>query len=494
MQNVIVRRAWYTSCMSASSVRIPTFTISVGLILALVAIFIAAGVPTAPIVLLGVLVALAFTYRFTAPVFYLAVALTPFIGIRVLVPTGSLLLGTRAFSGTLDLGLAEIVFFFLLAIWIVKMLWNWRRRNDPQWSPRFPLLASYGSLFLAHVVSVWSPLAPDPSLVIKYAFRPVLFDYLAFVALPVNLIRSHRRLSATLGVVATVGTIAAVNGLISVFFPSGSGSFFGSAHPLAIFGVSALGENHNELAEILVFSAPATLALSWLVRSSVSKRLLFAAAAFQFLIGLMTFTRTAWIVYAIEVAFLLATIWRTSVQTYIREVAIALLLLLPLGGAMIAYSVSQTATSSNSTRLMLTQIAFELFRSSPWLGAGAGSFVDRVGSTQVFLLEYGEPLDSHGIIQKIGAETGILGLLALAFVIVHIGRIAWSGARRIRNGPYWGAYALLIAGTMGALAYQIFNTDYWTGKMWLPVGILLAATSVFRESVLKGEPRDILDA
>jgi hypothetical protein len=36
-------------------------------------------------------------------------------------------------------------------------------------------------------------------------------------------------------------------------------------------------------------------------------------------------------------------------------------------------------------------------------------------------------------------------------------------------------YHLLVAGALGAFVYQIFNTDYWTGKMWLPIGLMLAA-------------------
>ncbi len=69
-------------------------------------------------------------------------------------------------------------------------------------------------------------------------------------------------------------------------------------------------------------------------------------------------------------------------------------------------------------------------------------------------------------------------------------------------------YRLLVAGAGGAAVYQLFNTDYWTGKLWLPIGLMLAAGFVLQldnsgsrpaakepapESSAAG-PRDILEA
>jgi len=462
-----------------------SFTFSAFLILALVAVFIAFGVPMAPILALGGIVVFAFAFRFTEAFLYLAIFLTPLTGLRLVIPSGGLQLITSAFSDTLDIPIAEGVFIILLAVWAVKVFLYWRRRNDRQWQPEFPIWSSYAVFVFAHAVSAFSPLMPDASVVLKYAARPVLFDYLAFVALPVNLIRSRRRLVNALWMIAGIGTLAALNGLLSIFFTPGA--FLSAAQPLSVFGLSALGENHNELAEVLVFTAPATLALSRLITVSRIRRVLEGLAVFQALICLLTFTRTGWIVLGLEIVVLCATIWREAVKKQIRAVLIIVLLMVPLGAAMAVYSVSQTAVSSNSTRLMLSEIAYDLFLSSPVFGAGAGTFADRVGSTQVFLIEYGIPLDSHGFLQKIMAETGIIGLLALCFVAFQLFRVAVSGIRSIRTTPYYAAYMMIGVGALGAIGYQLFNTGYWTGKMWLPIGIFLAATQV-----LKPSPRDIL--
>jgi hypothetical protein len=446
------------------------------LILALSAVFVAAGFPYQPILVLGCVCALAFSVRYIYLALYAGIALAPFIGMRVVIPTGSLSF-SGAVNGSIDVSLGEVVLFFVLLAWCCRLLVQWWHRRDQQWRPRLPLIQSYLLLFIAHLASAFSPLQPDPALVVKYSLRPVLFDYLAFIALPVNLLRSRRRYCAALSVLVGVGVLSALDGLVSVFFPANSGAVLGRAYPLPILGVSAIGENYNELAELLVFTVPFTLALAGLVKNPRSKRLLQAAAAFQFFVGLLTFTRTIWIVFACQLAFMALTVWRDALKKYLSTLLVIGVLLLPLGIGMAAYSVSQTAQSSNSTRLMLSEIAFELYQSSPWVGAGAGTFLDRVGSTQVFLIEYGDPLDSHGFIQKLMAETGTFGLIAISIVLIQLGWMLWRARTEI-HGEMRTVYVLLISGVGGAFLYQCFNTDYWTAKLWLPFGFLLAGMNL----------------
>jgi len=417
-------------------------------------------------------------FRYTYFTLFFGLALTPFLGLTVSIPTGHLLFGERAFGGSIDISAAEVVLGIVLLVWAVKLLMYWFRRHDAQWRPRLPLIGSYSALVAAHLISGVSPLLPDPVLVAKFAFRPVLFSYLAFIALPVNLLRSRQRLITVLGILSAVGVFAAVTGLVSVFFPSG-GAFVGRAHPLPLFGVSALGENHNELAELLVWTSLVSIALAELISDVRWRRLLYGAAAFQACIVLFTFTRTGWIVLLAEAAVLCATVWRDRIRRHLRALCITGLLLLPLAGAMAAYSVSESASDSTSTRLMLSEIAWSLFRSSPWVGAGAGSFFDRVGATHIFLQEYGAPLDSHGILQKIGAETGAFGLLALCAVMLHFVALIRRGLPRITSSSSQRAFVMLATAAGGAFFYQVFNTAYWTGTLWLPIGLALVAARVF---------------
>lgn len=449
------------------------------LALSLVVMFIGIDVTGGPRTLFIIVATLGFVLRYTQFSFYVGIALVPFLGILFSLPTGRWVFGLRAFGGSVDISLGELILFFVLAAWSIKLIARWRVRREEQRLPLFPLWKSYLFLFLAHLVSAFSPLQPNALLVTKFAFRPVLFSYLAFILLPVNFITSRRRLMATLAILAVVGTAAAVNGFVSLFFPTTPSHIIARAHPLPIFGVHALGENYNELADLLIWTAPATFALLYLVTRDPQRRLLGAAAGFQAIIALLTFTRTAWIALALQGVFLLATELRENVKRFTREIVLACLVLLPLTAILLTVSVSTIGLSSLSTRVMLTQIALQTFAASPWLGGGAGTFLDRVGSTRVFVLEYGDPLDSHGFIQKLAAETGLLGIGAMGIIFAHVVLVCRNGLCKIVARAERAAAIFLFAGAGGAFVYQLFNTDYWTSKLWLPIGLAFAGLAVF---------------
>ena len=151
--------------------------------------------------------------------------------------------------------------------------------------------------------------------------------------------------------------------------------------------------------------------------------------------------------------------------------------LLPLGIAMIAFSATPFVQSSTSTRIMLTEIALNTWADSPWIGAGAGTFVERVGGTAIFFIEYGNPLDSHGWVQKLLAEVGAIGTLAVAYFLYRVYRFVRESLALFIQHPVERRVFLILAITaLGALVYQLFNTNYWTGKLWFPLGVLFAAS------------------
>lgn len=447
--------------------------------LAVSAICIALGVPFGPVLFFGVVSGLIIAFRYTYFSYYAAIALTPFLGFMISIPTGEIAFGRRAFGGAIDISVAEVVFLAVLAAWSLKIIFFWVRRHDGNWRPRFPLAISYASLFAAHLLSAFSPLQPAAVLVFKFALRPVLFSYLAYVALPFNLLRSRRRLVVALSILSGVGVIGAVNGAISLFFVGPNSQFIRRAHPLPMFGIPALGDNHNLLAELMAATTLITLALSVLESRENIRRLLVGAAIFQGIIGLLTFSRTVWIVFIAQAAFLFLARYRETLRRHLAGIIAALIVVIPLAITMTRISASNVATSSNSTRIALLEIALDVFRTSPWLGGGAGTFVERVGGAHVFRLEYGEPLDAHGFIQKLAAETGVVGILAFIFVALHFSWVIRRGWEGIAHDQDRRAMLFLIAGAGGAILYQLFNTNYWTGKMWLPLGLALAALNVF---------------
>lgn len=421
-------------------------------------------------------IVLLIAWRAPYAMFYLAIFAAPFIGWIVSLSTGTVELGERAFGGSIDVPLCDLIALIALAAWAFRLLFVWHKRKQTDWKPWLPLGVSFGLLVLAHMISLFSIAEPNPLLVIKYSLRPVLFSYIAWVLLPTNFLRSRRRLLTTLGLLITSGVIFAFDGLRSLFVFDGG---LHRARPLPLFGISPIGTNHNVLAEWLVFIAPITLCVAELVDDKRRKRLLYGIAAFITLIALLTFARSAWITLIVQAAWLLYLNYGRELRRHWQKLVTGLVLLSPLAIYTVLFSSRTEVQSSTDSRSMMAGIAWSLFKNSPWIGVGAGTFADRIGATWLFAYEFGVPLDSHGILQKLLAETGLLGFSAFVFVLIVLGRWLWRTWKAFKiDSIERRAYACLVVGLIGAFSYQLFNTTYWSAKLWLPVGIAFAGARV----------------
>lgn len=417
-------------------------------------------------------IVLLIAWRAPYAVFYTTIFVAPFIGWVVSLSTGTIQVGERVFGGSIDVPMSDLLALIALASWAFRLLFIWQKRKQADWKPWLPLGISFGLLVAAHFLSILSIAEPNPLFVVKYALRPVLFSYMAWVLLPTNFLRSRRRFVTTLGILITSGMLFALDGFRSLFVFD---TALHRARPLPMFGVSPIGINHNVLAEWLVFVAPLALCLAELCQEKKQKRLLYVLAAFMTLIALLTFARSAWITLILQAGVLAYFNYRQAVRKHVRELVTGLMVLSPLAVYMVIFSSRTEIQGSTDARAMLAGIAWSLFKNSPWIGVGAGTFVDRVGATWLFTYEFGAPLDSHGILQKLVAETGLLGLLAFAGVLFVLGRWVWNMWKSFKVDSFERrAFACLVVAMVGAFSYQIFNTTYWSAKLWLPVGIALA--------------------
>lgn len=457
----------------------PLLRIGWGLFLATVlgALGVAFGFQLSITFVLGLLLVVVCAWRLPYFLFFLSIFTAPLLGWLISLSTGTVQFGARVFGGSIDVPVGDLCALLALTAWGIRLLFLWGEKKDLFWKPWLPLVLPYGFLVAVHLATILSPAQPDPVLVVKYTLRPVLFAYLTSVALPVNFLRSRTRLETALLLLVLSGTMFALDGFLSLFV--GGGGLY-RAHPLLWFGVYPIGENHNVLAEWLLFTAPVALAYAKLTHSKRAARLSLASAGFMALIALLTFARSAWIVFFVELLFLSALLWSKQLKQAKQRVVQGLALFSPLAIYMIFFSAKAEVQGSTDARAMLAGIALELFRESPIIGVGAGTFVNHVASTWSFIYEYGSPLDSHGYLQKLAAETGMLGLIAFAAVVLVLAWYLVSAWRELRSSSANDKelFAYLCAGVMGAFVYQIFNTTYWTLKLWLPVGIALAATRI----------------
>jgi O-antigen ligase len=140
----------------------------------------------------------------------------------------------------------------------------------------------------------------------------------------------------------------------------------------------------------------------------------------------------------------------------------------------------QTSTSS---RMLLSEIAWSSWLTSPILGHGPGTFIDIVGQTFVFVVEFGSPLDSHGFAQKLLVEQGALGLLAYFGVLAYF---LWYLIRFFRHEnndrtKFQTLCFVLIFSSM--IVFELFSTSYYQARFWLPLGVALAFIKLNQETV-----------
>ncbi len=155
--------------------------------------------------------------------------------------------------------------------------------------------------------------------------------------------------------------------------------------------------------------------------------------------------------------------------------------LIPLSWRMIALQADNVSSTEN--RLLLTEISWQAFVDQPLLGHGSGSYMDLVASNLRFIAKYGAPIDAHGMLQKIIAENGILGLAAWFFILLVLGKLAWQAFHIYPRSRNW-LLPLFLAGA-GGLFFQLFNTSYFKGKVWLPITLGLVAIRLLEEKKIK---------
>jgi len=260
--------------------------------------------------------------------------------------------------------------------------------------------------------------------------------------------------------------------------------------PGSIFGFAPLTYNHNILAEVLIVAIPIAFLFFTNPKLQNTKVHKYDFLAFIFLIitTLLTFSRAAWIALFFE---LILYIWLTrksnlpNKKDQVAEKLFSkqLLLLATILSPFIIYfgifSFSSIVTSSNIARWDMTQIAWTYFAEHPLIGNGVGSFVGLVADTRLFTVEYGDPLDAHGIIQKLLAEQGLLGFTTFFIFVVWLLTTLYRGIYQAKNDEAKKIEIALFLTVVGSLIFQLFNASYYSPHLWLPIGLAITAKKIY---------------
>ncbi|HUY97011.1 MAG TPA: O-antigen ligase family protein [Verrucomicrobiae bacterium] len=191
---------------------------------------------------------------------------------------------------------------------------------------------------------------------------------------------------------------------------------------------------------------------------------------------LLSFSRAGWIALAAVVVFVaLFTAYRW--QTVLAVVGVAIVAVVSSPGVrqriLVEFSVGSRHNSA-STRIELWRSTLNLLRHHPLTGSGLAGFKQALLPYQVKGYVTGS-IYPHDIILNFWVETGLLGLIAFAWLVAAVARTSFGGLRRDRwtRALCIGVLGLLVAVLVhGAVDVPYFKNDQALA-FWAILGLQL---------------------
>jgi putative inorganic carbon (HCO3(-)) transporter len=429
----------------------------------------------------------------------LATLVRPQLGVLLVVlavPFGSL---RQVRIGVMNVGVTEVLVALVLAAWLMRMIA--RREVTVKWPP---LTLPFGLFFIVLSLSSLGSVSLQHSLkeLVKWV------EVLALYVLAAN-VMTGRWKKALVAVLLGTGALAALHGIFQFLFQIGPEEFILFGRFMRAHGTF---EQPNPYAGYLGLTLPLAIGLVFAVivpmGRRVSSRWLVYAGGTGALIAIavvMSWSRGAWLGIAAAGGVMLVAVAARSGRAAVLGVVFAVLLaylLLAGGASLLPPSIVQRfsdfvpylgvadvrgveITDANFAvveRMAHWQAAIEMWTDRPWLGVGIGNY-------EVVYARYSLPLwpvalgHAHNYYLNIGAEAGIIGLLAYLVLWGAALLQSWKATRHARDWN-WGM-ALGVLGVIVHLSIHNLFDNLFVHAMYLQVAILLGLLAS-----LKNAPQD----
>ncbi|MFA6551090.1 MAG: O-antigen ligase family protein [Patescibacteria group bacterium] len=390
------------------------------------------------------------------------------------------------YPGNFKIPFVDIIGIFVFCAFCSRLIYL-SRANISQFKKEFnfPVLLPYlAFLTVAFLSALYSGRAEESTW---YVVRWIVMFYFIYIFLPVNIIRDKKHLQGVIVSIVLSALAVSLMGLASLPQQDSNNEFV-RIKPIAIAGIYPIEENQKHISETVLTAL--ALVLAWPLLSGKRKipTKIWALSAFFALIALGSFARTAWIVLALQACLIIIYYYCHDRINWQKIAAIILILLtisLPAFWYMTKLQTSSTGIGSTESRWLMTVIGFQGWQEHFWLGMGPGRFEPMLETNIYFFAKYGRTFDAHGILQKISTETGILGLAAFfwlsGLIFCKLGALIFKLKQR-RQEQEILFYVSLAA--VSIFMFEFFDTFYYKGKLWLIVGVALAAAKLINEGKL----------
>ncbi|MCL4441114.1 MAG: O-antigen ligase family protein [Firmicutes bacterium] len=373
-------------------------------------------------------------------------------------------------SGSWD----ELLLVFIIAAWPVQMAVRGRL------SYRYTGLEVPLLIYLGVAIFLFLMRSPNISLAIE-GLR-VYLEYMLWFLVGSNLILNRRQFNALVkGMIAAAFLVAAYGIYQYMTGISTPDSWVDKAEG-NVSRVYSIVKSPNVLGSLLLFFIPVTAAQMF---NSISRRdrcIYLAALTAQLACLVLSGSRGAWLAFGASAA-IFSLMYNPRLLAILAAAAAAAVNLVPSIAARLGYlfSPAYMASSSRGGRLALWTMGYNKFLYSPVLGSGFGTFGGAVAARRVPGSTY---VDNFYL--KTLVESGVLGLLALLWVIAEVFRHGYAAYKKISCPSLKIMAAALITGLLGVTLHNsvenIFEVPMMSTYFWFLAGVLLSLPHIEKTS------------
>ena len=327
---------------------------------------------------------------------------------------------------------------------------------------------------LAAVLSLVLPDLVEPKVALR-EFRTAIAEPMIFYLLVLRFVRTRRQIEWLVGGLVLTAAIVGRYGIEQYLLNRGAwemdgvrrvSSFYPSATALGLF-----------LGRIL----PIAGALAILLPNG-GRRLGYAILCLPIAAGLiLSWTRAAWLgVFAAFALLVVLTGGRRLVAGFVGASAVAIAGLLVTRPERIT-ALFSTGEGTHTSRLVIWQSAANVLRDHPITGVGLDQYLHldaaRYGIPHIRFMLYSHP---HNLLLDFWIRLGLLGLIALVWLLVRFYRQALALRRDLRD-PFCVALALGLIGSMTHfVVHGLFDLAYFQSDLAFLFWLTLALIEVLR--------------
>jgi O-antigen ligase len=317
-------------------------------------------------------------------------------------------------------------------------------------------------------------------------YRAYLIEPIAFGLVLTNVIRTPRRASMVFAGLALGAAVAGLANSYVVF-----SGLINHSYDVAVTPPVVIYSTANAVA---LYVVPITaLAISLTLYGRREER--WGAAVFVVIgtiITALSFSRGGYLALAAVVFFAVLLHRRRLPLLGLALVGLAALAVIPPIRTRVLIETQNVYGNTIQSRIDLWTAAVKLIEHRPLFGAGLSGFQQMSAPYYTHLHTAADFIDPHNIVLNFWVETGLLGLIAFAWILVVGFRVSWRGWRKGPEG--WRAYhlgvllALVAVVVHGLVDVPYFKNDLsllfwtligltWAGRQWAAADRTVGPTS-----------------